>query len=374
MIGVGTQSADPSLNVNMATGAPAGKDQTNPGVAEQQQAAYSKNGYFNPLNSGTATLANSQSAQDNSAAAGTVQQQAAAAAAGGSQGQQYYKGVSGAIGAGGPGYVQNVNNNFDLDTTPDNSSYYANAFQQQNKALDTSLAARGQYGSSAGTQQIAQADTNLAAQEGQANAAYALQRQQQQLNTAQAASSDQMNWTNSMGNLAFGAANEGMNEQQLNLQASGQQQNMQNQAFSTNLGAQNAADSMQLQIMGAGMDAASTAQGARDNRIQTGFSDELAAGSAVAQGYGNMLNNDASLASGEAGATMGAASDAYNMGQNTSNQNYLTGMSALYTGANAVGQAYGNDSGGYQNTLTSNYSPASNAPTGDFYNPSTAYA
>lgn len=137
------------------------------------------------------------------------------------QGEQF---SSAALNYYGGGNIPGVSNNqqqnyanFQQQAPADMSTYYDNAQRLQDNAINTQMAARGSFGSSAAVGQLASADTNLRAQQARDQAQYGLQRAQtggqlasgadQQTN---AASQNQLNWTQGLGSLAFQGQGAGM--------------------------------------------------------------------------------------------------------------------------------------------------------------------
>lgn len=145
------------------------------------------------------------------------------------QGEQYASAALGYYGAGNiPGVSNNQQSNyqqFQQSTPADTSSYYANAQRLQDNDINKQMAARGQFGSSNAVGQISNADTNLAAQQANANAQYGLQRAQLGGSLAggadaqsNAASQNQLGWTQGLGNLAFEGQQTGANRYQQGFQ------------------------------------------------------------------------------------------------------------------------------------------------------------
>ena len=142
-------------------------------------------------------------------------------------GENYANSALNYYGAGNtPGTTQNTQQayqQFQNSTPADTSSYYDNAVRQSNNDLNTQMAARGQYGSSNAVGQLSNADTNLRAQQANANAQYGLQRASTAGSLASGAdassataANNQLAWTQGLGNLALQGQEAGQNRFQQN--------------------------------------------------------------------------------------------------------------------------------------------------------------
>lgn len=201
---------------------------------------------------------------------------------------------------GGPQQVtdnaQTAFNSMQSSVPANMDPYYDNQRRIANENINRSMAARGAYGSSAANDQISEADTNLAADQAQKDAAYGLNRSSLlgSLGSAADASSlnasgNQRGWTSALGALAQGG------------------------------------DSSGLQNLVAGGNLAGAAQGAQTTRGQNAFTNNLTMGDRMSgimgTGYGNIFGADEGLAKDVIGLDTGTAADAYNQAsQNSATQ------------------------------------------------------
>lgn len=316
------------------TVAPEGIDQTNKGVGEQLWGIKEKD-FFSP---GRAE----QYADDTAGVWGKMgegEKRASAVSeelAQGGSGQKYWEGVQGKYNAGGPGYVSDAYKSFDAAVDPNLGSYYDNAFDHAAGGINKQLAARGQYGSSTGMQQIGMAATDLNAARANREAAYGLERYRTKMAGAQAASGDELGWTKGLGDIAFAAGDErkGYLNDSAAQAASAQQMGQER----TQAGfAQNAAvDQYNANNRNAGFDAAFAAQAARDNRIQQGFDNQIGFAGVLAGMGGNRIAGNYDAATTEAGAGQAAANDAYSGSQASADRQYQEYLSAQQSAAQAA--------------------------------------
>jgi hypothetical protein len=118
--------------------------------------------------------------------------------------------------------AQQAYQSFNQSVPADMSSYYNNAQRLQDNAINTQMAARGSYGSSNAIGQLGAADTNLRANEAQANAQYGLQRAglmgtlgSASDQSSQAQSQNEQNWMQGLSSLGFENQKEGTSRTQL---------------------------------------------------------------------------------------------------------------------------------------------------------------
>lgn len=332
---------------------PAGFDQTQMGVGEQY--AQGNQGAF----TGGAKAAGAQ-AQANLAdpqqqgeqavgalAGGAFQQQVASGA---TAGQSYWKGVQGAYAPGGPGYVGAAHQSFNANVDPGLESYYDQAFKQAAAGMNNELAARGQYGSSAGMQQIGLMGVNLAADRANREADYRLRRQEALTQSAAMASGDERAWIGEQGQLAFQAGNEDLAYRNFGVSAgaTGQQLGMarQGQNFEQGL----AMDEFGLGQASAGMQAMSMAQQLRGNRLQDAFANQLQLGDRANAGYNAYIDSMIGGNAGVADVVMGKATDQYNRDEAQAMreaQMLSDAGSTLTTLASSYGGGGGNYGGGF---------------------------
>lgn len=189
-------------------------------------------------------------------------------------------------------------NLFKSGSPQDMSPYYDNAARKLNEGLNTEFASRGAYGSSVGMDRIAEANTDLRAQQAKDEANYGLQRYG--LGGQLGAGADASGRANSQGDLAWTTGLGGLSQG-----AQGAQQGRMNQAGQYALGV----DSQNLQNLNSGMNAAQMAEEARRLRGRdymgdmTGNYDRL---SALGQHqYENMFNEDANLLDAQEGMQTG---------------------------------------------------------------------
>lgn len=184
--------------------------------------------------------------------------------------------------------------------------YYDNQRRIANENINKSMAARGAYGSSAANDQISEADTNLAADQAQKEAAYGLNRSSLlgSLGSAADASSlnasgNQRSWEGVLGGLATGA------------------------------------DSASLSKLIGGANVAGSAQGAQTTRGQNAFGNNLAIGDRMSgimgAGYGNLFGADEGLAKDVIGLDTGTATEGLNQASNTgaNNRQDITNFNSL---------------------------------------------
>src|SRR5262249_19881998 len=126
-------------------------------------------------------------------------------------GQQFAQQALGQFGTGqgAPQISQNLNNVQGVGTDAGLGAYYANAGRIANEQINQQMAARGMFGSSAATDQISEAMTNLAAQRARDEATYRLQALQGNTNLAQAQDTASLqrnqaglSWLSGLGNIA----------------------------------------------------------------------------------------------------------------------------------------------------------------------------
>lgn len=203
------------------------------------------------------------------------------------------------FGAGGPqlgNNAQDAYNRFNGSTPADMSSFYSNAGRQASEGINTSLAARGSYGSSAANGQISEALGNLAADRAKSEASYGLQRAGVSGQLAQGAdqtslgnAANQRGWLTSMGGLA---------------------QNADQSAISRMLG---------------GMGAATGAQNAQTTRGQNMFNNQMQMGQALnntmGNVYGSIFGNDMGLFGDRNTWQTGTAAERANQAGNNAQQN-----------------------------------------------------
>lgn len=151
-------------------------------------------------------------------------------------GEQYANSALSYYGANGmPGRSSQAYDSFMGSTPADMSPYYDNAVNHAQNDINTQLAARGMYGSSAGVGQIANATTNLRAQEAKDNAQYGLSRAQLGGSLASTADQNQLAWTSGLGDLAFrgqtGQMQRGQNVFNDQMMMSGQLAGMEGNAY-----------------------------------------------------------------------------------------------------------------------------------------------
>lgn len=161
---------------------------------------------------------------------------------------------------------------------PSFDAYYDNAFRRGSDKLNANLAARGQYGSSQGVQQINDFTSSMEAERANREADFmAQQRRDRAAIAGQADNVDIQNLT-SRGALANSASSSALS----NLLGRGQlANNATNAALSRaegGLGLGKMLDQQELQDFTTGMTAATTAQGLREGRLRGGYDDLLKIG------------------------------------------------------------------------------------------------
>lgn len=152
----------------------------------------------------------------------------------------------------------------------DMSKYYENAKRRAAEGIDQQMAARGLYASSAATDRIGEAFTDLEAQRAKDEASYGLQRNQAELG-----------WQTGLSSI-MGNADQAKNSR-----------------LGTMGGLASAADSARLGGLSAGMDAAHTAQGDQRQRGEDAFSRQYLLDSTMSGmaggAYDSMIANDQNL-------------------------------------------------------------------------------
>lgn len=239
-----------------------------------------------------------------------------------SAGQDYWQGVNGHYAAGGPGYVKDAHSQFDKNVGgPGLDAYYDRAFEQGSRRLDRASAARGQFGSSEAMRGQRDLSSSLGAEQANREADYNLRRQQQLTQSAQAASGDELGWTQGLGGLAFQAGQEklsyGMGAANVAAQAQGLEQDRIASGYNAAMGI----DQYDLANRSAGMGAANVAQGAREGRLQGMFDNQITVGDRVAGYYGDAISRDAEYAAQQVGTGQGATVDAQNRADTAAQQN-----------------------------------------------------
>lgn len=278
-------------NAEGRTFAPVYNDQTNPGVAEQQWGIvgeeYSKPGsaqQWSEQNRG-AYAKRGVGETTSSRVAGKLEQGAETNA-----GSQYWDKVAGRF-----------NDGSRTDVEANLGGYYDRAFDRGAGQINRQLAARGQFGSTRGMQQIGDYGAALQADRAQKEAQYGLQR-----------SADELAWTRGGADIAFRASD---TERGYLTDAASQAQAAQALEFDR-LGQAHGQllqdDAYGLQNRNSGMIAASSAQDARDSRIQQGADNQLEFARILA-GFGQS-GTDSNLLQDQQQAEVGLAAedDAYN--------------------------------------------------------------
>jgi hypothetical protein len=239
-----------------------------------------------------------------------------------SAGQDYWQGVNGKYGAGGPGYSTDAYSQFDQNVGADAGldAYYDAAFAKTSRQLDRASAARGQFNSSEAMRGQRDASVALNAEQANREADFRLRSQQLRQQGASAASADELGWTQGMGQLAFGAADERLRygESAAGMASNAQQLGMDRLASGYN--AAMGIDQYNVGSAATGMGMAFDAQAAREGRIQGMFNNQLAIGDRVSGAYGSALERDAEYAQQQTGTAMGSAKDDYNVNQQQQQQ------------------------------------------------------
>jgi hypothetical protein len=279
------------LNADGLTYTPRKNDQTNMGVVEQQWGIvggeYSEPGAAQQWSEQNRDVYDHRGTGEVTSrrVAGKLEQGAETNA-----GSQYWDKVAGRF-----------NDGSRTDVEANLGGYYDRAFDRGAGQINRQLAARGQFGSTRGMQQIGDYGAALQADRANREAQYGLQR-----------SADELAWTRGGADIAFRAAD---TRQSYLTDAASQAQAAQAQQFDR-LGQAHGQllqdDAYSLQNRNSGMIAASSAQGARDNRIQQGADNQLAFASILA-GFGSH-GTDSNLLQDQQQAEVGLAAedDAYN--------------------------------------------------------------
>lgn len=302
------------------TFAPEGIDQTNMGVGEQLW-DNRQDDFFAPgraegyMDANKSTFAQPGFGE-------TVGKEVSDRLGEGGAGTKYWEGLQGKYGKGGPSYVQDAYKGFDAAVDPNLGGYYDRAFQQASQGINKQLAARGQFGSSAGMQQLGNVATGLNAERANREAAYGLDRFRTQMGAASAASGDELSWTQGLGDIAFKAGDE--NRAYLGDRAAvasgvqSQEQGRVGQGF----GQASVVDSFNLQNRNSGFANAFEAQGKRDNRIQQGFDNQIGFGAVLAGMGGSRIEGNYNALTSEAGTGMASATDSGNMSAAAAERQY----------------------------------------------------
>lgn len=300
------------------TWSPVGNDQTNQGVAEQQwdisSEAYSAPGEAQQWSEQNRDAYDRRGVGEKTSrrVAGKLEQ-----GADDNAGSQYWDKVAGRF-----------NDGSRTDVEANLGGYYDRAFDRGAGQINRQLAARGQFGSTRGMQQIGDYGAALQADRANREAQYGLQR-----------SADELAWTRGGADIAFRASD---TERGYLTDAASQAQAAQAQQFDR-LGQAHGQllqdDAYGLQNRNSGMIAASSAQGARDNRIQQGAENQLTFAQILA-GYGQR-GVDSNLAQDQGQAELGLAE-----GTDEYNQAYAAEQ-ARYQNILAAGQQAGAGAGYY---------------------------
>lgn len=170
----------------------------------------------------------------------------------------------------------------------DMAPYYDRAKERSTADLDKAFAARGMFGSSASTDAVGQAVTDLEAQRAKDEAQYGLER-----------AAEQRAWSGLGGTLASAADSSNLGYLTAGQGAASDAQNAQLARLLGAGGMAQGFDAGQLNRMNAGMNAAGLAQGARRQRVQDMFQNVSTPGSMLFemdQGYyPAMMGNDQQL-------------------------------------------------------------------------------
>lgn len=105
----------------------------------------------------------------------------------------YWEGNQGKFNKGGS-LTRDAYNSFDADVDPNLGAYYQNAFDKGASNLNRQLAARGQFGSSRGMQQMGQFAADLEGERANREADYKLRRFDTRMSAANMASGDERSW------------------------------------------------------------------------------------------------------------------------------------------------------------------------------------
>ena len=203
--------------------------------------------------------------------------------------------------------------------------YYSHAMDTATARLKNAQGAQGIFGSSVGTQQIADSNANLLGQQALANANYGLQRGQVAGNLAagadlssRGASQDMLGWLGGMGGLGLGLQNADLSRLMAGGSMAGQM------------------DNMGLAQLMAGVNAAQGAQGALRGRAQDYFNNQLAIGDRESQAtgniYGQMLGQDQGLFQNQQDAYLGYPREGLNQslnGRKSSEEGIGNGLAAF---------------------------------------------
>ena len=270
---------------------PYGNDQTNFGVAEQQW-GISGEEYFKPGEAEQWSAENrdvygrrGEGERTSSRIAGRLEQ-----GAGDNAGSQYWDKVAGRF-----------NDGSRTNVDPNLGRYYDDAFDRGAGQINRQLAARGQFGSTRGMQQIGDYGAALQADRARNEAEYGLKR-----------SADELAWTRGGADIAFRASD---TERAYLTDAASQAQAAQAQQFDR-LGQAHGQllqdDSFALTSRNSGMIAANNAQDQRDERIQDQADNQLRFAQILA-GYGTHATDTALAGDNQITETgLAAADDSYN--------------------------------------------------------------
>lgn len=316
------------------TSAPRGLDQTNQGVGEQLW-DIRQDDFFRPGEASQFSAAN-KGAYTTQGFGETRGTEVSNELAKGGAGEKYWEGIQGRYNNGGPDYVQDAYGSFDAAVDPGLGSYYDRAFQQASQGINKQLAARGQYGSSAGMQQLGNVATGLGAERANREAAYGLERFRTKMGAAATASGDERAWVQGLGDMAFRAGDErrAYLGDSASVAAGVQGQGFDRLGQGYSQAAQN--DQFGLANRNSGFAQAFGAQDRRDNRIQQGFDNQIGFSSVLAAMGNNRIQNGYSAATGGAEAGLGAATDNYNSKTASDERQYQEYLSTYKGGAEAL--------------------------------------
>lgn len=194
---------------------------------------------------------------------------------------------------GTPSAAQNAQgayNAFQQSTPVDMSGYYDNAQRLQDNSINTQMAARGSYGSSNAVGTLAAADTNLRAQQANAEGQYQLQRAGLAGTLASGAdassvagSNNDLNWMGGLSQLGFQAQKEGTARYELGnqdaLTAANTMSNIQGSVGNQEI--QSQYNDLVQQLTAQGMTAGDASTAAQNQLSRSDAQDDAAATTAV---------------------------------------------------------------------------------------------
>jgi len=256
---------------------------------------------------------------------------------GSSYGQDFYEGLLGSGGTADPGMIEAAWKNM-LGTSADLNPYYDLAFQDSQSQINAAAAARGMYNSSGAMRSLTQASTRLNAQQAMDEAKYGLDRATAMGNLAVEGTRGKADWLTSMGDLAFGAADEKREYGEAASVIADRASKGELDRLKAKFDAAFGVDTTEANRLALGMEAAHGAQDAREGRIMDVANFEARMAEALARIYGEANANDAGSGSDQVGAGMGAGEDSRRAAAEAAQARIQALLDGLRTGA----QIYGN--------------------------------